>query len=168
MSLARTKPMKRGGRLNPKSAKRQAEDAFDGQRAQVREATRDRDRKCVADGFVPGVPCTEGAETDERQGRGRLPGSHLDLDQTQILCPLCHRVKTAEPLFAGVLGLNGLAEQDRLLDEAADQVHAIETALGGFARAKAIAAGMKLPVGGNPLAVQRLRERRQDERHAPR
>lgn len=106
--------MNRRQPLRQVSAKRLAESA---QRQAVVAAAKARDRGCVAEGFVPRVRCAPGLEVDEMQGRGRQPGSHLDLDAVQCLCPACHRLKTDEPRLAGLLGLYGPAEQTRRLED---------------------------------------------------
>lgn len=170
---ARRKPLKAGKGLAsgaglargpgpaPRSAKREAEHD---EREEVRRATFARDgHRCVASGFVPGARCPDGLECDERQGRGRRPGSHLDLTQTQSLCWADHRLKTTEPRLAGLLGLNGLEEQVRWLDEEAELGHDEGTALQGavteWARRKALLVGAP-PAGGDVAAVRRLREDR--------
>lgn len=144
--------MKRGGPLRAKSARRETEDQPCGARAQIREATFKRDGyRCVANRFVPGVPCTDALECDEAQGRGRQPGSHLDLACTQTLCGYCHRIKTTQPRVAGLLGLYGPTEQRRRLSE--DDQGGLADALAQWARLKGVMAGSGPDWGGDPQAV---------------
>lgn len=155
--LGRGAGLARGSGPAPVSPKRA--DEHD-ERDAVRHATFTRDRwRCVASEFVPGAPCPPGLECDERQGRGRRPGSHLDLAQTQSLCWADHRLKTTEPRLAGLLGLNGLEEQARWLDDEPDEHAALVGAVAEWARRKAILLGGP-PAGGDVDAVIRLRDDR--------
>lgn len=159
--LGRGAGLARGSGPAPVSPRRAAEHD---DRDEVRRATFARDRwRCVASGFVPGAPCPPGLECDERQGRGRLPGAHLDLTQTQSLCWADHRLKTTEPRLAGLLGLNGLEEQARWLEQETElgrtEATALATAVDEWARRKAILLGAP-PAGGDPGAVLRLRDDR--------
>lgn len=138
--------------MKPVSGKRAAEKE---EREQVRQDTFAREPQCVAAGFVPSVDCPPGLECDEVQGRGREPGSHLDLDRTQSLCWVCHRIKTDEPRVAGLLGLYGAAERDRRRGEEPD---ALPEALATWARIKARLCGHG-PAGGDLDAVLRFRTR---------
>lgn len=143
--------MKRRRRpISPVSAKRLAEAPA---RTAVREAAIARDRRCVASDFVLSVPCTEWLEVDEMQGRGRQPGSHLDLDAVQCLCGPCHRLKTDEPRLAGLLGLYGPDEQARRLGE--EGLVTLGPAVDEWARRKAVLRNRDLvpPIRGNLEAV---------------
>lgn len=131
------------------SAKRAGETE---QRRDVRVATFERDHyRCVAAGFVPGIPCAGGLECDEIQGRGREPGSHLDADRTQSLCPWCHRLKTDHPRIAGLLGLYGVDELERRL--MFEEPGAMTAALAEWANRKAQLEGSREGWGGNEAAV---------------
>jgi len=85
-------------------------------RAEVREECFVRDRVCVAKALCPDVACAPGLECDEIEGRGRKPGSHLVLDDTQALCPICHMLKTRYVRCASLLGLYGDAAMDKHLE----------------------------------------------------
>lgn len=151
-----TTPARSRTPVRPVSAKRAAESE---QRRLVREATFARDGyRCVASGFVPGLPCLPGLECDEMQGRGREPGSHLDVAATQSLCPVDHLLKGSYPRIAGLLGLYGLAEQERRLAEEAPG--ALLEALAEWARRKGQAMGAGGGHGGDPVAVLALAARR--------
>lgn len=141
--------------LRAKSARRRIEDEPCGARSEIREATFRRDGyRCVAYRFVPGVPCTDALECDEAQGRGRQPGSHLDLTCTQTLCGRCHRIKTTEPQTAGLLGLYGVEEQQRRLSDGTPD--SLTRALAHWARVKGVSAGVGPDWGGDLQAVQSL------------
>lgn len=105
--------LKRGGRLRGQSDKRAAEKD---ERVAVRQATFERDHyRCVA-GYLTSFPCSLALECDEIHGRGRIPGSHLDLNETQTLCSLCHRLKTDYVQVATLLGLYGPDTREREAD----------------------------------------------------
>lgn len=176
--LRRTQIRRSTKPLPAKSAKRAAEDRPGGPREQVREATFARDgHRCVASDFVPDLPCPKGSmQCDEIQGRGRRPGSHLDLDQTQTLCWVCHHLKTVYPRLAAMLGLYGADEWlDRVgaldaLDEPRWRTSAgtgptlhdvLATDLAEWARRKAMALGVPAPAATPPLdgVLALLRER---------
>lgn len=141
--------------ISAKSLKRILDDQPLGPRALVREQTFQRDGyQCVARHFVPGVPCSAALQCDESQGRGREPGSHLDLNCTQSLCALCHRVKTDFPEISALIGLYGTIELERrfVVAEPAD----LPAALAEFAKRKAQVAGLRGSVGGDAAAVARF------------
>ena len=101
--------------LPAESSRRRAERPV---RADIREACFARDRhRCQAAELAPGCR-HDRLECDEIQGRGRRPGSHLVLDETQTLCWVCHRLKTDHPRIAALLGLYGDDEMQRRLDDA--------------------------------------------------
>ena len=136
----RRKSIARGGPLPQVSPKRAAEAD---ERKAVRQATFARDGyRCVARLFVPGVSCDDGLECDERHGRGRRPGSHLDLSETQTLCRACHHVKTTSPKVAGLLGLFGLDVRARELHGDVAPEVTLRDAYREFARRKAMARGV--------------------------
>jgi hypothetical protein len=86
-------------------------------RAEVRSACFARDHyRCRAVELADGCQ-HDRLECDEIQGRGRRPGSHLVLEETQSLCWVCHRLKTDHPRVAGLLGLYGDEEMRRRLEE---------------------------------------------------
>lgn len=106
---ARRTPMRRGRGLargrapKPMSAKRAAERP---QRDAVREHTFARAGwACEARTLVPEVECGGPLDCDERTGRGRDPGSHLDASLTQALCRLHHVWVTNHPAEARQRGL---------------------------------------------------------------
>lgn len=95
--------MKRGGRINPVSAKTRARIT---ERKTVREeAIRRAGGKCQMAAKIPEIPCYGPLEVDEIQGRGVRPGSQYDVDLTQVGCQSHHRWKTMHPEEATRRGL---------------------------------------------------------------
>lgn len=74
------------------------------ERKEIIEKTHKRDKVCVAKKYGG---CKGRLEVDEKQGRGREPGSQYDLEKTQLLCENHHRFKTQNPKAASMLGLYG-------------------------------------------------------------
>lgn len=80
-------------------------------RARVRaEALERAGWRCEAADLVPEVRCASRPgrgplEVDERAARGVRPGSHLDPDLVQVLCPAHHDWRHAHPLEAEARGL---------------------------------------------------------------
>lgn len=99
-------PLRRRTPLRQVSKKRAAERE---DRDRVREAAlRRAGYRCEAKELVPEVEC-DGMwwelEVDEIAGRGVRPGAHLELEDTQALCPAHHRWKTTHPDPARERGL---------------------------------------------------------------
>lgn len=97
VKLTRTKS------LSPISTRRRNETA---RRAEVRAHALERAHgRCEAAWVAPHVPCSPVLDVDEWAGRGVDPGSHLDVDRTQVLCRRCHEAKHVLPWSAAILGL---------------------------------------------------------------
>lgn len=95
--------MKRGGRINPVSAKTRGRIA---ERKKVREqAIALAQGKCQMAAKIPEIACYGPLEVDEIQGRGVRPGSQYDVSLTQVLCREHHRWKTTHPALATERGL---------------------------------------------------------------
>lgn len=141
--------------LRRQSAKRAAEAPA---RAEVVRLAKERDgHRCVAERFAPNTRCAGRLEVDEMQGRGRQPGSHLNLEATQTLCSTDHLLKSNYPRLAGLLGLYGVEEQARRLEH---DPQPLKDAVDEWARRKAQALGQR--VGrGDVEAVHALRANRQ-------
>lgn len=115
MSLQRRTPMKRGaplkrsGRLKPRSDKRKNEAE---QRALVLDVVRHRQGGlCAFVESVPEIRCAyyhdrPGLEGDERKSRARYPGGHLDPANVQMICPAHHDWKTSHDAEAQARGLS--------------------------------------------------------------
>lgn len=103
--------LRRGGRLNPRSAKRVAEEQA---RAEVRRLVRQRaGGRCEARDLVPEVRCWGPLDVDELEARGVHPGSHLDPDLCQLLCRGHHDWRHAHPTEALERGLRRRSTYDQ-------------------------------------------------------
>ena len=103
MTLRRT-PMKRGtSKINSRSQKTIDNQS---QRDEVRRVSLERaGHRCQMAALIPEMPCSGRLEVDEVEGRGINPGSHLDLDATQVGCRSHHQWKTEHPALALERGL---------------------------------------------------------------
>jgi len=102
--LARgSKPLARGGRLNPQSAKRRGE--RDERQEVMEQAMRGAGRQCEARSIVPEIDCWGPLDVDEVVPRGVRPGAHLDESNVQVLCRAHHDWKHANPREAQARGL---------------------------------------------------------------
>jgi hypothetical protein len=103
-TLKRVTPLDSRSTLAPESPTRRGERAA---RAAVIAATHARSGyRCEARLLVPEVECAGRLDCDEVMGRGRRPGGHLDVTNTQSLCRAHHDWKDAYPIRARELGLS--------------------------------------------------------------
>lgn len=99
--VKRSQPPRRRAPLRPVSPRRESERAS---RTRIRTLALIRDGGCIAPARVPEVHCWGPLDCDEWRPRGE-GGSHLDLDNVQVLCRAHHDWKHAHPIEAAHRGL---------------------------------------------------------------
>lgn len=94
---------------------------------------------CQARHLVPHVACWGPLDVDEYELRSARPGGHLDPENVQVLCRVCHDFKHQEELHSAILGLRQPTALYRewMLSESGPTEGAVRDALRALAAFKA-------------------------------